>query len=209
MVLTFETPNPRSVTHVQPGSHLVTDLASRLSVCHFLHTKLVSFLLNHRGTIFHENMLLLVHEPCQRLVEEHFSVLSISMYSAEFMPLHTHHKLALSIVPNQISPQTNKGKPPCLAAIHSPKILHQLISTPTHGHCTRIGRVRTPERRSQLAKSPVKETQCFLDHLLGPPASPIGYVGWWEMWLASRCSTFIAKCSKVPSDSWHTQLHLL
>ena len=47
--------------YVQLGSYLVTDLATTVSVCHILHAKFVLFFLNHRGTIFHENMLLLAH----------------------------------------------------------------------------------------------------------------------------------------------------
>ena len=35
--------------YVQLGSYLVTDLATRVSVCHFLDAKLVLFLLNDRG----------------------------------------------------------------------------------------------------------------------------------------------------------------
>ena len=54
----------------------------------------------------------------------------------------------------------------------------------------------------------LSKVQWFLDHLLGLPVSP-DYLGWSKKWLVSRCSTFVPKSSKVSSDWWHTQLHLL
>ena len=72
LVFAFKLPSQGCARYVQLGSYLVTDLATRVSVCHFLDAKLVSFLLNDRrhhlpwkdgGYCWHEHWQRLVKDP--------------------------------------------------------------------------------------------------------------------------------------------------
>ena len=130
--------------------------------------------------------------------------LSILMYLAEFkQPSHTTSS-GLSIMPNCTPNQYRKATMfNCwLQSIH-PKFLIRWSPHPYTTTAWELGEWGLIREDHSLPK-----VQWFLDHILDTPVSP-GYVGWLEKWLASRCSTFVPKSSKVSSDWWYTQLHLL
>ena len=83
--------------------------------------------------------------------------LSISMYYGRIYVTFTHTtSVRLSIMPNCTPNHYRKVTMfNCWLQSDSSKILDQVISTPIHNHCMRIGQMRTHQRRSQLAKSPV------------------------------------------------------
>ena len=102
--------------------------------------------------------------------------------------------------------QTITEKPPCLTVDCNQFIQNFLIKWSLHPYMTtawELGKWGLIREDHSLPK-----VQWLLDHLLGPSVSP-GHVGWSEKCLASRCSTFVPKSSKVSSDWWHTQLHFL
>ena len=75
-----------------------------------------------------------------------------------------------------------------MAAIDSSKILDQVISTPIHNHCMRIGQMKTHQRRSQFAKSPVVSW-----------SSPWPTCISWLCWLAGEvaCILLLYLCTQV------------
>ena len=106
-----------------------------VSVCHFLHVKLVSFLLNHRGhRLPWKHVTSCSHVRWQRLVEEPpwvFACIWQNLCYLHIPQARTFHHAKLH--PKALK-KTHHAQ--LLATIHSSKILQQVISTPEYYHCT-------------------------------------------------------------------------